>query len=201
MIVPQPSTTVLDFTEGHRYIGITVISCGYVVQQVLLRTGQLLLLQVHLSSTGCNIIFNGDRLGCSVTVITTCICSCPGSGDRSATIHHVLAVSLNVTGTSVSQLSVAVTVGAAGIQLHTEQLLSLQVHLFSTGCNIILTVMVWVNVTCITTSISSSPGSGDRSATIHHSVRSFTEGHRYIGIAVISCRYSWQQLVSHHTGQ
>ena len=46
-----------------------------------------------------------------VTCITTGISSCPGSGDRSATIDYSVRVSLKVTGTSVSQLSVAVTVG------------------------------------------------------------------------------------------
>ena len=69
-------------------------------------------------STGWSIIFYGDGLSVRLRRITTCISSCPGSGDRSATIHYSVRFSVKVTGTSVSQLSVAVTVGAAGIAPH-----------------------------------------------------------------------------------
>ena len=124
------------------------------------------LLQVHHSSTGCNIIFNGDGLCCSCC-ITACIGCCPGSGDRSATIHYMLdsfTECYRYIGITVISCRYS---GSSRYCIHTEQCYAAGTPL-STGCNIIFNGDGLRRRYCITACICCCPCSGDRSTTINY---------------------------------
>ena len=117
-ISPQPLTTVLDTScESYRYIGVAIISCGYCRYSRNIAPQSTVTVAAGIpTSTGASV---------SVTVMVWVkVVTLPQS---SVAVHvltispqpltTVLDTSWKFTGTSVSQLSVAVTAATAGISL------------------------------------------------------------------------------------